>query len=109
VQVEARLRQLEGRSLGADSAVKGKGKGEPAKYDSSKPARAYNADADAAPVEAAKKEKKEKTEKVGYSLFCFLCLVLVKEIKAWPLTMLRVQARMLSVQLLCVEALCILG
>ncbi len=64
-QVEARLRQLEGRTLGSDSAVKGKGKGEAAKYDSSKQARAYNADADAAPMEVEKKEKKDKVGALG--------------------------------------------
>lgn len=62
-QVEARLRQLEGRTLGSDSAVKGKGKGETPKHDSSKQARAYNADADAAPMEVD--GKKEKKDKVG--------------------------------------------
>ena len=72
VQVEARLRQLEGKLLATEGA-KPKGKEQPGKYDKSKQgaaagvatqARAYNADADApAPAVDGKKEKKEKKEK----------------------------------------------
>jgi hypothetical protein len=71
VQVEARLRQLEGRSLASD-AGKARGKAQPAPYEAAKQAaggsglapgaaKAYNADADV--IEPVKKEKKEKKEK----------------------------------------------
>ena len=73
-QVESRLRQLEGKLLGSESAQP-RGKAEPQKYDAARqgPAgalltapKAYNADADVV-IEPAKAEKK----KVGMSLaFC---------------------------------------
>lgn len=61
VQVEARLRQLEGKLLGSEAGT-AKGKDQPAKYDKTKQAgaaiasvpKAYNADADA-PAAAEKK------------------------------------------------------
>ncbi len=60
-QVEARLRQLEGKMLGSEAGT-AKGKEQPAKYDKTKQAgaaiasvpKAYNADADA-PAAAEKK------------------------------------------------------
>lgn len=77
-KVEARLRQLEGRSLATD-AGRAKGKAQPAPYSATKQqaagtglaagaAKAYNADADVVPAAAApagdeKKEKKEKKDK----------------------------------------------
>ena len=87
-KVEARLRQLEGRALGADAGAARVGGGGAGRYDGGRagngaaagglaaPARAYNADADAvavapspapAPPPSAekKKEKKEKKDKEG--------------------------------------------
>jgi nucleolar protein 58 len=73
-KVEARLRQLEGRALAADAGTARVAGGGAGKYAGgangaggalATPARAYNADADAAAVEkkSEKKEKKEKKDK----------------------------------------------
>lgn len=65
LQVESRLRQLEGKLLGSESAQP-RGKAEPQKYDAARQGasgalltapQAYNADADVA-MEPAKPEKK---------------------------------------------------
>lgn len=72
MQVESRLRQLEGKLLGSESAQP-RGKAEPQKYDSARQGaagalltapKAYNTDADVA-MEPAKAEKK----KVGAKCF----------------------------------------
>lgn len=64
-QVEARLRQLEGKVLGGE-AGKSTGKEQPAKYDKTKQgstpglasaAKSYNADADVAMADASEKKK----------------------------------------------------
>ena len=67
-QVEARLRQLEGRTLASAGGAGLKAKAQPTKYDSSRPdgaalaARPAGYD-DAGDVAAAKKDKKEKKDK----------------------------------------------
>ena len=71
-QVEARLRQLEGKLLASDSAKPRAGKGDIPKYDAARQgnagpalitaAKAYNPDADVT-ADAGKEEKKKK--KVG--------------------------------------------
>lgn len=74
LQVESRLRQLEGKLLGSESAQP-RGKAEPQKYDSARQGaagallsapKAYNADADVV-MEPAKAEKKKVR-------WCFLFL-----------------------------------
>lgn len=71
-QVEARLRQLEGRALAGDSATPRADKGETPKYDAARQSgakglaatpKAYNADGDVVAEANGKKEKKEKKEK----------------------------------------------
>lgn len=67
-QVEARLRQLEGRTLGSAGGAGLKARAQPTKYDAARPdggalagkAAGYD---DAGDVAAAKKEKKSKDKK----------------------------------------------
>ena len=87
MQVEARMRQLEGRQLAVEGA-KPKGKEQPAKYDKTKQGgangalaavpKAYNADADVpAAVEAAPEEKKKVSVRIavhGIHAQCPVCM-----------------------------------
>jgi hypothetical protein len=70
LQVEARLRQLEGKIGGAEAAaprgLPGAQKYEPARANGGAtltPARAYNPDADAVPVDKSEKKKKKRKER----------------------------------------------
>lgn len=73
LQVEARLRQLEGKMLASDSGV-ARGKADIARYDPSRQGaagaalltapKAYNPDADVT-ANAGKEQKKAKKKKVG--------------------------------------------
>jgi nucleolar protein 58 len=76
LQVEARLRQLEGKVLGAE-AGKSTGKEQPGKYDKARqgatPAlatapKAYNADADVAMTDASEKKKVSRTHSLCLAL-----------------------------------------
>jgi hypothetical protein len=66
-QVEARLRQLEGRVLASEGAKPKAGREQPAKYEPASKAngKAYNADADVAPAAAAAEDKKAKKVRGG--------------------------------------------
>ncbi len=93
-KVEARLRQLEGRVLGSEAAKPKGAKGEVARYEAGKEKvkGGYNADADAAPVEAnGKEEKKEKVR--GWVLgWRVLVWVLGWRVLGWVLVWVLVQS-----------------
>jgi len=81
-QVESRLRQLEGKLLGSESAQP-RGKAEPQKYDAGRQGasgalltapKAYNADADVV-MEPAKPEKKVSNALVFLSCLVLCCVV----------------------------------
>jgi len=83
-QVESRLRQLEGKLLGSESAQP-RGKAEPQKYDAGRQGasgalptapKAYNADADVV-MEPAKPEKKVSNALVVFCSCVVLCCVVL--------------------------------